>query len=1700
MFTTISNTPTSFAKIVSSLFKRERKINKIYVSQFNNETTEYATTHSHPFSTNSLREPLSEHSVKDLTRYGIEPNPGPSFMDLPSTKGMINPNRFKGYVPYVSGWDYIDDYETKPFVLQSGSNTIALSDETDYIVKLMENVFTFLRLLSKAKDREDQLLAIAVFAQCRSDRSLTSTLIERWNDIMSLSLQDGDTQNTFSKLRDILSQYETVKKLPIFTKLYKFLCYCVGTSMFENMGVKFDTKRFFNVEEALLKKEYHMGPDFVHCMLDTVLFISETGYQCMVTGSVSPIFHHESTYDAWIQEGETLRLQAKYITNPEPHGFTVFDFLNRLENTIEKGKAMVKFMNKDSCASIVRRLLADLEGIKADTQTKRLAQQERKAPFAVLVHGNSGVCKTQFTKLLFYHYGKLFNLPISDEYKFTRNAFDPYWTNFNTSQWCLQLDDIAYLHPNKSSECDPTLVEMLQVVNNVPFVPTQADLCDKGKTPVRARFVIATTNTENLNAETYFACPLAVQRRLPYIFNIEPKTDYKLDNGPMMDTAKIPPSVEGEYPDLWRITVKQVMPAIEKTTKSLHMGQTADYKTIGIYEDIYSFLEWFNPIAKHAEGIQTKALKCDSDMRQVKLCEHGFPFSKCSICGNQMSLQAGEIIPYIHTEWNNEFWRRHSDFEAPDDYTPPSDYDLPPGQMHTTQCILECISQMGIYDKCVVFFYYSVFWFMDRFPFSGPAIVAFFLGRWYFWIIACRLMHLPLMRKLCFRLLGAKMYRSIRSPKVVRFCASIVSAVALIKAGQLLLNLYGYMNAKPTPPDEHFYKCSGCDECNHIPNEERELKSHRFTCKGYGCINCPLPKMYMCFTKKCKICTVCIERNKLYASGADLPYWPGDTLDCVKENHAIMCDGSCKRCMHLQGAAAERGSVPESKNDKKENVWYKDSFECTPFDVTPSNLSKNNWSMDDLVKHVSANCVSYIIRARTEDTVCEKYGKATCIGGHTYLFNNHCVPYDHFELSLVFQSGKDGVTTNFTTLVTPSQLKRIPGKDLLFVQLPSIPPKRDIRDLFAKSSFEGRFDGEYIARCIDGSMTRNTVVAPKLDREFHYIDPSVGVEIETPAWSAKVSRETLSGDCGSLLTVKTAMGPMILGIHVLGGGCNECVSLSVDYDLLMSLDSEIFSDSKPNLQVGDYKQEVVELSKKATVRYIEEGTMIVYGSLAGFRGKLKSRVTPTYMSDVAVRDGYEKKTGAPVMNSWVPWRRALLDMTRPVTHIDLTLLSHCVDNFTADILKGLSQTDLGELKVYSLNVAVNGCPGVAYVDKMPRNTSAGFPFRKSKKFFLEAVPAFDEYSHPVKVTSEIEQEMDYIIVQYENSRVYCPVFTASLKDEPTLHQKILDGKTRVFCGAPLPWSLVVRMYLLSTIRLIQKNRFLFEAGPGTIAQSREWDDIYHYITQFGEDRVVAGDYGKFDKRMPASVILAAFEIIKNILKAAGWSDRDLKVVSGIAEDTAFPTIDFHGELIRCYGTNPSGHPLTVIINGLANSLYVRYCYASNHPQKTCDGFKDNISLFTYGDDMIMGVNPQCTWLNHTIMQETLASIDIEFTMADKHAKSVPFIHIDQATFLRRSWRYEEQLDCMVCPIEHASIEKMLTMCVESKTISKQLQAVAVLDTACREYFWYGEEIFHQKRALFYKWIEELDLFMYLERELPTWEQLKNEFLVNSSLR
>jgi hypothetical protein len=581
------------------------------------------------------------------------------------------------------------------------------------------------------------------------------------------------------------------------------------------------------------------------------------------------------------------------------------------------------------------------------------------------------------------------------------------------------------------------------------------------------------------------------------------------------------------------------------------------------------------------------------------------------------------------------------------------------------------------------------------------------------------------------------------------------------------------------------------------------------------------------------------------------------------------------------------------------------------------------------------------------------------------------------------------------------------------------------------------------------------------------------------------------------MIVKTGLGPVIVGYHMAGGN-DVVLSSGITRDdvdqALTRFDEPHIQSGEPLLSAPSAQRNLNDLSQRAPIRWFADGTANVYGSFDGHRANHRSNVQETYIAESMKKRGVIVKHGAPVMKGWEPWHIALNDMIHPVVKLDNNVLNDCVESYYADIISGLSQSDWDDIMVYDDVTTLNGAPGVAFVDKINRSTSAGNPWKKTKKNFLRPIPALEGLSEPVEFTEEIMDRVQVVIDNYHDGKRYMPNFCGHLKDEATKFAKIEKKKTRVFTGAPADWSFVVRKYLLSVIRVMQNNRFIFEGAPGTNAASREWENIRTYLVQFGEDRMVAGDYAAFDKSMPSTIILAAFDIIRRLCKQAGYSESDLKVVQGIAEDTAFPLVDLNGDLIEFYGSNPSGHPLTVIVNGLANALYMRYCYAKLSPEGNAKKFKKHVALMTYGDDNIMGVSKEAPFFNHSTIQRVLADAGITYTMADKETESIPYITLSDCSFLKRTWRWDKDVKAYLAPLEEDSILKSLTIGVASKTLSPEAQSVAIISSAICEYFFYGREVFEEKRKMFEDIIAENKLEFYVtETTLPLWDELNDRF-------
>ncbi len=1558
-------------------------------------------------------------------------------------------------------------------------------------VNLFEDTAYLLYCLIKSSSSAERYMSIVAFCKLRGSRlnsasALTTVLgnilfdkirdtreqNKRWKDMqthvlrevnadMKLQSYDEDS-NPFRKLRMYMNKWDKVKESMIVKKLHSFGLYILTLGILDKYNIDFDTFNYTKYEAAHEKRKHRKGLGMIECFLDTGLFVCERGHEFFHTGDVSAIFHSGSDYEKWMFTAQKLVRDSLVLNNPEPHGVNRFTFLSDLKDTIEKGQGIVKFtsgLEKGEKLQL-QKLLNDLMLIESNELTKREAQKPRKDPFGVLLHGCSNICKSQLKQILFYHYAKCFDLPCGPEYMYTRVAQEEYWSGFNSSQWCVVMDDIGYLRP--TGEMDPSLAEMLQVKNSVPFVPPQAELNDKGRTPVRPELLIATTNTEHLNLNSYFACPFAVARRLGYIITARVKPEYSKWNM-SANSEKIPITPEGEYMNIWDFTIKIAIPATDQPLDN----QQAKYEIVQICDNIHDMLEWFISMAKKHEESQKKALAADATMAKVEVCKSCFRAIKyCSCTGIQQPTVADE-----DSDAESEMYFTQA-AEDPPTQEEARRASTRAWDAHIFQNSLQgmrdvtkfklwfvgntiCHSPNTLWFEDELFLYWDmlhsfkwivlIFCMLHSFTFSciflGLGLLFLFLkycfvlsAHFYQWkygtywkvrLATELLSNEQSIWRLIFRLAGNRVNLArYRLHPHVRIIGTFIAAIITAEIAVNWLNK----------------KLFGETDKTTIKRMKQAFEAHED-----GRINDKdlLREQKRCFKKTCGQAVV-------GATGFATAITAGFAMNSASE-----------------------GVKPEP-NAEKPSFYFHDPYHVTEVDVSSQSKCAKPGSVEDLARRNIAQFqfIYMNIKKRRMTTAVNIHGNIWCFNKHSMKGDYNCT------LNVIMDPTTQNVSRNtYGIVVTEADIIKDEINDLAFIELRCLSPGKSLLPYLPKDSvLGGCHKGKYLMIDASGTKTSRDVINITACK-----CPLFGVD----AYSGKVPIPTVDGDCGSVCIATVSGAQVILGLHTAGDYAAKVVMHQLSLARVLNcfdIDKYV-SQGTIKIDEPGYERKMVPVHEKAAVRFVPQGTGHVIGSFAGYRPVTKSKVEKTFICDF-VRDQYPVEFCKPPMG-WQPWAKAIRDMTSPSFTFDNQILKQCALGYFVDICKGMP--DLSQLQVYDLDTALNGADGVTYVDKVNVNTSAGLPFRGSKKKFLEI-----EDGKIVSVDNCIIKRMGDIITCYEKGERFHAMFCGHLKDDPLEWKKCVLFKTRVFTCGEFAWSIVVRRFFLSHVRMIQNNPFLFEAMPGIVAQSEQWHELYDYLTKHGKHRMIAGDYGKYDKNMAAPFILAAFDILIRMSERAGWSQDDIKIMRGIAYDTAFPTMDFHGDLVEMQG-NPSGHPLTVIINCIVNSLYMRYAYVVT-TGKPAITFKQHVNLATYGDDNAMSVAEGCDLFNHTSIANVLASIGVEYTMADKESESKPFIDIDDISFLKRKFRWDDEIKSYMGILEEKSINKMLTSYVNTGVLAPEAHSICAIETALREYFFYGREKFEERKTYLRGIVEKANLTDWLrESTFPSYNQMAIDF-------
>jgi hypothetical protein len=775
------------------------------------------------------------------------------------------------------------------------------------------------------------------------------------------------------------------------------------------------------------------------------------------------------------------------------------------------------------------------------------------------------------------------------------------------------------------------------------------------------------------------------------------------------------------------------------------------------------------------------------------------------------------------------------------------------------------------------------------------------------------------------------------------------------------------------------------------------------------------------------------------------------------------------------------GEDPEPDENPRENVWQK--IHKVPL---PVSESARTTTFQALLRMANRAVRLAIVNGSEITHLFPICGDMWVMNAHVWKDKG-----DHIVMRVV--RGDVDANANIQDLVLhKSEVYFIPARDLAFFRFRSAGSVKDFRPWFmedvelrAMIGVNGRIalrqkDG--LSATIDFGQSR---VVPKYRIQTAYFENVVVAHVPDGTWH---------GLCGSPWVADTR-APCLLGIHFAGrdqqGACAYISQKDISCALsaLESNTTGIMLQSAGSLVTNTCGREFGPLGDahhKSPTQFLSERAKIEYfGSHTLPRRTFRSKVQPSLISEsVESITGVKNMFGPPKdMNHYRHFQK----------HLDA--VTHTNDYFQPDYLKQAEQDLLGcvdsicdanleqllKIKPLSETAVLSGIKGVRGVDRLDQSTSAGWPLNKPKSGWIESLePATSECNEKLALAPCIRDEVKRIEnCALRGERSYA-VFRANLKDEPT---KLTKDKVRVFAGAPLAHSYLIRKYFLMVIVFIQSFPIDFECAVGTDAHGPQWNDLMIHLRRFGETRGVAGDYKAYDTTISATMLASVYKILYHIIERANslnssYSGDDLLVVKSLMTDLCQPCYEHNGDILGVVGSNPSGHNLTVIVNNIANSLYMRYAY---YALGDCEGvepgpFQDNVSLLCYGDDNIMGVSDSVPWFNHTSIAEMLEVSGVVYTMADKEAESVPYVDVGSLSFLKRGCRYESAVQAYLAPLEEGSIFKSLhNRVVNQGSCSAREHAGAAISAASTEFFLHGREVYEKYYPQLLRIVEDHDL-------------------------
>jgi hypothetical protein len=548
--------------------------------------------------------------------------------------------------------------------------------------------------------------------------------------------------------------------------------------------------------------------------------------------------------------------------------------------------------------------------------------------------------------------------------------------------------------------------------------------------------------------------------------------------------------------------------------------------------------------------------------------------------------------------------------------------------------------------------------------------------------------------------------------------------------------------------------------------------------------------------------------------------------------------------------------------------------------------------------------------------------------------------------------------------------------------------------------------------------------------------------------------QSQKGDCGSpIVALHPGMQRKILGIHVAGGmNHGVCNIMTRDY-LYKVLDKFLV---KPMLiEVPELNPDRIELTAHSSVCH--EDKVEVFGSVnpaLQFRNPSISELEKS-----AIYGVYDPIT-APSLLSTVGGVNPMRIGVEPQFIDPIVFPQSIVDEAVDDLAISMCSmySPYKKMKVLPEDAILNGLDGDPWICPMNLKTSPGFPFihikrNKPGKFdFIEGdVGSYKLGEFAQRLVDRRERKAADCVVPFT-------LFCDTLKDERRSFEKVADGKTRVFNTAPFDLNFLVRKYFLPFIAHLMYNHIEGECSIGINPHSDDWSHFFNHLMDKG-DNWIAGDFSKYDKRLPFQLIMGALTVINRFFKDDNDDIRKSLFV------TMFNAFHLNGKTVyRVHQGNPSGVPITGMINSMVNSLLSRISFKliARDLGKCVDmnTFNRYVRVKNFGDDNIGRVDNIVSWYNMKSISKCLAKYGVKYTSPTKEDGMVSeYLELPRVSYLKRT--FDKRDGKVWAPLDITVVQEMLNWRRTGGGLTPHESTVATYRSAMGEMVHYGREKFRQ---------------------------------------